>query len=366
MSGGKRDILRRLEPFARLSDVDCDAVLAVIKARRGNAGDVLFREGDPATSMLMIVEGSLGVRVRSESGDAEVARFGAGEVVGEMGVFDPQSENVRSATIVARASTLVLDFSREAISLLRRDAPFAAAALHRAVLADVTRRLRDVNTKIDRVLDGGRKGAVGRPSLPHPPLSARAQGPQVSAAQLRALPALREYGDADLELLSRATALRRFAPKEILFEEGSIGDSCFLLLDGDVDVVRNHHGKLRILSTLKAGALVGQLALVDRAPRSASVVANVQTHALELGRDVFDKLMQASSALALRFQEQVAIAGIRQLRSATARLVALMEQRNEADAYMTGAQSSGDWGDDPYEDGGAVLELAIDPVSLRR
>lgn len=366
MSGGKRDILRRLEPFARLGDVDCDAVLAVIKARRGNAGDVLFREGDPASSMLVIIEGSLGVRV----GDAEVARFGAGEVVGEMAVFDrtntgPGNENARSATIVARASTLVLDFSREAISLLRRDAPFAAAALHRAVLADVTRRLRDVNGKIDRVLDGGRKGAVGRPSLPQQ-ASARAQGPQLSAAKLRALPALREYGDPDLELLSRATALRTFAPKEILFEEGSIGDSCFLLLDGDVDVVRNHHGKLRILSTLQAGALVGQLALVDRAPRSASVVANVQTHALELGRDVFDKLMQAASPLALRFQEQVAIAGIRQLRSATARLVALMSQRNEADAYMTGAQSSGDGWDEPYEEGGEVLELAIDPVSLRR
>jgi cAMP-dependent protein kinase regulator len=363
---GKRDILRRLEPFAKLGDVDCDAVLAVIKARRGNAGDVLFHQGDPATSMLMIVEGELGVRVRSEGGDAEVARFGAGQVVGEMGVFDPGSESARSATIVARAPTLVLDFSREALSLLRRDAPFAAAAIHRAVLTDVTRRLREVNAKIDRVLDGGRRGAVGRPSLPGS-IAQRAQGPQLTAAQLRALPALREYGDADLELLSRASALRKFAPKEVLFEEGSIGSSCFLLLDGDVDVVRDHHGKLRVLSTLKAGALVGQLALVDRAPRSASVVANVQTHALELGRDVFDKLMQAQSALALRFQEQVAIAGIRQLRSATSRLVALMEQRNEADAYMSGASSAGEgWGDEPYEDGGAVLELAIDPVSLRR
>jgi CRP-like cAMP-binding protein len=338
-------------------------VLAVVKARRGNTGDVLFREGDLASSMLMVVDGGLSVRV----GDAEVARFGAGEVVGEMAVFDAASENRRSATIVARAPTLVLDFSREALSLLRRDAPFAAAALHRGVLADVTRRLREVNAKIDRVLDGGRKGAVGRPSMPLPP-TVRAKGPQLTAAQLRALPALREYGDADLELLSRATALRKFAPKEILFEEGTMGESCFLLLDGEVDVVRNHHGKLRILASLKGGALVGQLALVDRSPRSASVVATVQTHALELGNDVFQKLMQACSALALRFQEQVAVAGIRQLRNATSRLVALMEQRNEADAYMTSSSmhSSGEGWDEPYSDGGEVLELAIDPVSLRR
>ncbi len=361
---GKRDVLRRIRAFSSLSDVDCDAILSVVKARRGASGDVLFAEGQPGSSLLLVVDGSLAIRVRSgDDGDVDVARIGPSEVVGEMAALDP---GPRSATVVARAPTLVIELSREAIVQLRRDAPFAAAALHRAIVGDLARRLRDVNARIERQLDGvasramgGRLGSAGGPP-------SRARGPSLTAQQLRGLPALREYADADLELLSRATALRTFAPREILFDEGSYGDSCFLLLSGDVDVVRTAHDKVRILATLHAGSLVGQLALIDRAPRSARVVANAETHALELGRDVFERLLQAHSPMALRFQEQVAIAGVRQLRGATARLVALTAQRNDAEAYLQGGRSAGDDWDAPFDGGEAVLELAIDPVSLRR
>lgn len=365
----KRDVLRRIRAFATLSDLDCDAVLAVIKARRGVAGDVLFAEGQPGASLLFVVEGSLAVRVKGSDGaEVEVARIGPSEVVGEMAALDP---GPRSASVVARAPTLVVELTRDAILQLRRDAPFAAAALHRGIVADLARRLREVNARIERQLDGVASRALGaRAPRSHEQMAggppSRARGPSLSAQQLRGLPALREYGDADLELLSRATALRTFAPREVLFDEGTYGDSCFLLLAGDVDVVRTAHDKIRILATLRAGSLVGQLALIDRAPRSARVVANVETHALELGRDVFERLLQAHSAMALRFQDQVAIAGVRQLRGATARLVALMEQRNDAEAYLQGGRSAGDDWDAPFDGGEAVLELAIDPVSLRR
>jgi CRP-like cAMP-binding protein len=62
------------------------------------------------------------------------------------------------------------------------------------------------------------------------------------------------------------------------------------------------------------------MALVDKTPRSASVVAAEPTVALELTRDVFEGLLHARNPLAVRFQEQIAIAGIRQLRMATERL----------------------------------------------
>jgi len=353
----KRSILRGLPAFAGLSDQDCDTVLSVVKARRGAPNDVLFREGDRARSMLVVLDGALTVKV----GDAEVARLGPGEVVGEIALFDLEASGVRTATVIAHVATTVLDFTREAVALLRKDAPFAAAALHRAVLADVTRRLRVVNDRSDRILDGGAR-VGGLPSLSPP--TARAKGPQLTPEKLRSLWALREYGDADLELLSRATALRTFAAKEHLFEEGSRGEACYLLLDGEVEVVRAHQGKVRTLATLCMGALVGQLAMIDRSPHSATVVAVGPVHALELGRDVFERLMQACTPMALRFQEHVAVAGIRQLRSATARLVALMAQRSEADAYLHGASADDDW--DTEVDGGVVLELAVDPASLRR
>lgn len=351
---GKRDVIRRIRPFAQLGDEDCDVMLSLVRARRGNPGDVLFAEGDPSTSLLVIAEGNLAIRVKGADGKAiDVATLGPGEVVGEMPTIEAAP---RTATVVARASTLVIELTREAIAQLRRDAPFAAAALHRAIVSDLARRLRDVNARIEKQLDGGSANAPRLSAVAPPPSRARGS---VTAAQLRAQPALAGYADADLALLARATALRAFGPKEVLFEEGTVGDSCFLILQGEVDVVRRQYEKVRILATLRAGSLVGQLALIDRAPRSASVVASAATYALELGQDMFDRLLQACSPMALRFQEQIALAGVRQLRSATARLVALMEQRNDANAYLHGAEPDDDWA----ENGDAVLELAVD---LRR
>jgi cAMP-dependent protein kinase regulator len=353
----KRGIVRSVPVFSALSDHDCDVLLSVVKARRGAPGDVLFREGDRATSMLVVLDGGLSVRV----GESEVARLGPGEVVGEMALFDVEAAGLRTATVAARASTTVLELGRDAVAVLRKGAPLVVAALHRAILGDVTRRLRAVNDRVERVLDGGARPSLPRASLS--PATVRAKGPQLSPDRLRTLPALREYGDEDLTLLARATALHTFAPREHLFDEGSYGQACFLLLEGTVEVVRAHAGKERTLGVLSAGALVGQLAMIDRSPHSATVVADGPVHALELGRDVFERLLAACTPLALRFQEHVAVAGIRQLRAATARLAALLHQRDEADAYLYGAQAGDDW--DSAIDGGPVLELAVDPVALR-
>src|SRR5207249_3773919 len=106
----------------------------------------------------------------------------------------------------------------------------------------------------------------------------------------------------------------------VLCREGSAGQSCFLVVVGEVEVVKRIDESDRVLATLGVGSLVGQMALVDRSPRSASVRAGAETIALEVTRDVFERLLGACSPLAVRFQEHIAIAGIRQLRYAIDRL----------------------------------------------
>jgi CRP-like cAMP-binding protein len=181
-----------------------------------------------------------------------------------------------------------------------------------------------------------------------------------TAADLRRYDALRSYNDADVEVLARYAPLRAFAPGAPLFQQGAVPESCFLMLHGEVDVVRAAREKVRVLATLRPPAMVGQLALVDRAPRSASVVASTEVHALEIGRELFEKLVQACSPLALRFQEQIAVAGIRQLRMATERLAALMDQRASEQAYLHVQGALEEWDvsldDAPLQ----TIELAVD------
>ncbi len=146
---------------------------------------------------------------------------------------------------------------------------------------------------------------------------------------LRKLPSLKDYSNAELKLLASVAPARDFPEGAVLCREGTTGASCFLLATGTVNVSKHTEEGERTVATLRGGAIVGQMALVDRSPRSASVLAAEPTIALELTRDVFENLLRASSPLALRFQEQIAIAGIRQLRMATQRLATLLGTRKQ-------------------------------------
>lgn len=154
---------------------------------------------------------------------------------------------------------------------------------------------------------------------------------------LRSLASLREYPDAELEVLAGAAVERRLAPGAVLCREGEPGRSCFLLVSGEAEVLRASAGGERALATVTPGAFLGQIALVDRGPRSATVRARTACLALELSRDAFERLLASCSPLALRFQESIAVAGIRQLRAATEGLARILA-RAEAGAVSRPAQ----------------------------
>ncbi|MBX3232296.1 MAG: cyclic nucleotide-binding domain-containing protein [Labilithrix sp.] len=350
---GKRAVLRRVRAFADLSDADCDVVLGVLKARRGAPHDVLFREGDTGRSLMIVLDGDLVVRARSSAGaDEVVARLGPGEVVGELAFIDAEP---RSATVAAGdAPVTVLDFTREALAVLVRDTPRVASAILRNILADVARRLREAGNRL----------ASGGPASERGPVSLGRATRTFSVEELRAVPAFASYAPEDLALLAHVAAFRAFAARDVLFRAGGAGESCFLLASGEVEVTRP--GVALPIATLGPGSLVGQLALLDRAPRSATVTATTDTIALELRADAFANLLRASSPVALRFQWQVALAGVRQLREATRRLTqAAAIERSSSLNDLDARSVLDDWDDGSNTADAITLELAIDPRSRR-
>lgn len=351
-------MIRGVQAFRGLADDECDAVLGVLRAQRGNPGDTLFREGDPGDALMIVLEGQLVARVRTQTGtEEEVARLGPGEVVGEMAFIDAEP---RSATVSTPGGATVLTFTRAALASLKKSAPRVAAAIQRNVLLDVARRLRDAGER----LSDGAAGAVPkslRGDVAAPQRSARSLTPE----QLRSIPALASYGSEDLDLLSYIATLRSFPAGSAIMREGTDGDACFLVVAGEVAVSRSTSAQA--LATLGPGALVGQLALLDRAPRSATVTAQTETLALAVKASAFANLVSAHSPIALRFQEQVALAGVRQLRDAT-RKIADASARDSSSLGDASRSSGGttrmldDWDDGPSSSSpSSALELAVDP-----
>ena len=96
-------------------------------------------------------------------------------------------------------------------------------------------------------------------------------------------------GHLSVDLFAGATTARR-AVDEVLFVAGDAGNGCYRVEDGLVKVtMMSRAGVERILAFLGPGAIVGELAMIDGRPRSASVVAVRETMLKFLSRATFDE-----------------------------------------------------------------------------
>jgi CRP-like cAMP-binding protein len=105
-------------------------------------------------------------------------------------------------------------------------------------------------------------------------------------------------GPDSLQAIARSLRARRFRRGEVLFHEGDPGDALFVVASGAVKVViPSEDGDEAILATLRRGDFLGELALLDGAPRSASAIALEPTEALALPRDQFHALVASEPAI---------------------------------------------------------------------
>lgn len=87
----------------------------------------------------------------------------------------------------------------------------------------------------------------------------------------------------------------RYDAGEVIFKKGDIGNSLYLIVSGEVRI----HDDQRVLSILGDRQVFGEMALLDPAPRIATVTALENTHLLRLGQDAFDELIQNRGEVAL-------------------------------------------------------------------
>ena len=94
-------------------------------------------------------------------------------------------------------------------------------------------------------------------------------------------------------MLQRAAEEVTVEAGHVLCEEGTIGREFFLILAGRASVRRGD----RRIATLGPGQYFGELALLDRRPRSASVVSETEMELLVLGQRQFSGVLEAIPSL---------------------------------------------------------------------
>ncbi|HEX6959191.1 MAG TPA: cyclic nucleotide-binding domain-containing protein [Ferrovibrio sp.] len=96
----------------------------------------------------------------------------------------------------------------------------------------------------------------------------------------------------------------------LLLREGDQGDFCYLILSGRVEVFRNTAKGRARLAELGEGGVVGEMALIDPAPRSASVAALEPTQCRRINGAALERALAASPPL-VRYMLQTLIRHIR-------------------------------------------------------
>jgi CRP-like cAMP-binding protein len=107
---------------------------------------------------------------------------------------------------------------------------------------------------------------------------------------LRKVPLFSRCTGRELRIVARHAEPVRLPEGSVLFSEGDTGDAFFVVLSGRAEV---RTGKAnRKVNSLGTGDWFGELALLDAAPRSASVVAATELELAVLGARIFRTLLR--------------------------------------------------------------------------
>jgi signal transduction histidine kinase len=111
--------------------------------------------------------------------------------------------------------------------------------------------------------------------------------------------------EEDLERLSDGVTELQLDAGSELFAEGDEGESAFVIVDGEVEIVKRALNRDVLLAVQGPGTVIGEMALLHRAPRMASGRARSATTLLEIPWATFDAILETSAAAARRTMDIV-------------------------------------------------------------
>jgi glutaminase len=127
----------------------------------------------------------------------------------------------------------------------------------------------------------------------------------------------------ELEILERLLVCRTYRNEQTIIAAGQASDELFVLTDGAAMVsIPTQEGVAR-LDAFTSGMTFGELAFIDRSPRSADVTALGQVECLVLSRDAFAQLDREAPAIKIRLLENLALGLTGMLRQANRELAVL-------------------------------------------
>jgi NADH dehydrogenase len=98
---------------------------------------------------------------------------------------------------------------------------------------------------------------------------------------------------------------QHFEPGDVIFRQGDLGDSVYVIEDGECEVLCKRKGEQELLATLRGGECFGEMALLSDRTRNATIRARTAMNVLIIPKGDFNKLRQSVPAFGSVFTELV-------------------------------------------------------------
>ncbi len=318
MSDGAVAFLATVPLLEGIPEPELAELARVLRRRDVPAGEILWREGDEAADMLLIVDGQVSVSLRLP-GDrgVEVAAMGRGEALGEVPLLDG-GQHSATARVTEPASLLSLSRADFA-ALVSRHHP-TAFALKRAIARVACGRLRAQLAALARSLGGGPAGAPAADAAEELEFC----GPPDSR-YLRRLANFRAFDSLALWGFLTAGRFARCPPGRTLVAEGAPSTGCYLTINGAVEkVIARGERRIRV-GLAGPGQAFGYEGLIDGGLAPLTATTRERTLLLLLPQAAFERLFngeESESHVFLDVIDRELMAALRQVLRPQARLAA--------------------------------------------
>jgi signal transduction histidine kinase len=143
-------------------------------------------------------------------------------------------------------------------------------------------------------------------AAPEPSPDASSERVHSAQAVLRRLPLFQDLPDEDIEGLCRVSRRVEVPAGRVVMKEGTPGDGLYIILSGRLEVTKREGDHDVVLAQRGPGEFLGEMSLIESAPRSASARAIEASELLVVDPPAFQTLLKSSSSAATTLLRTVA------------------------------------------------------------
>jgi Cyclic nucleotide-binding domain len=116
---------------------------------------------------------------------------------------------------------------------------------------------------------------------------------------LREVPIFADLPPEDLQQLAEIAGEQWYPDSTAIFHQGDEGDRMFIIVDGQVQVIRSANGKDQTLAQRGPGEFIGEMAIIESVPRSATLVTRGEVRVLAIDGETFKQILRERPEVSL-------------------------------------------------------------------